>query len=133
MEKDLGEYKDARLIFERALKQFSSGSDEKQSLWRAYELMESETGNLQAAQNVYQRAIRDALVTDNLNEKADYIMTSETGAIVSDEESLKNSNEVEVVRWKTKKYNGFGENSVWLNDGLIEGKVPKSIMKKKNK
>ena len=60
-------------------------------------------------------------------------MTSETGAIVSDEESLKNSNEVEVVRWKTKKYNGFGENSVWLNDGLIEGKVPKSIMKKKNK
>ena len=38
--------------------------------------MESGTGNLQAAQNVYQRAIRDTLVTDNLNEKTDYIVSS---------------------------------------------------------
>ncbi len=35
------------------------------ALWRAYELMESEAGNFKAAQNVYQRSIRDAIVKDD--------------------------------------------------------------------
>ena len=34
------------------------------SLWRAFEVMESRAGNSQAAQNVYQRSIRDAIKTD---------------------------------------------------------------------
>jgi len=35
------------------------------ALWRAYELMESQAGNLRAAQNVYQRSIRDAIAKDD--------------------------------------------------------------------
>ena len=48
-----------------ALIQFGAQSEEKTSLWRAYELMESEAGNFKAAQNVYQRSIRDAIVKGN--------------------------------------------------------------------
>jgi hypothetical protein len=48
-----------------ALIQFGSQSEEKMALWRAYELMESQAGNFKAAQNVYQRSIRDVIVRDD--------------------------------------------------------------------
>ncbi len=38
------------------------------ALWRAYELMEAQAGNLQAAQNVYNRSIRDSIVKTDLSE-----------------------------------------------------------------
>jgi hypothetical protein len=59
MEEKLGNLCDARAIFERALKQFTSpASDDSMSLWRAYELMETRAGNLKGAQAVYQRCTR---------------------------------------------------------------------------
>ena len=48
MEQEIGNIHDARMIFERALKQFPSPSDDKISLWRSYELMEQRAGNMKA-------------------------------------------------------------------------------------
>jgi hypothetical protein len=59
MEERLGNLCDARAIFERALKHFTSpASDDSMSLWRAYELMETRVGNLKGAQAIYQRYTR---------------------------------------------------------------------------
>jgi tetratricopeptide (TPR) repeat protein len=59
MEERLGNLCDARAIFERALKQFTSpASDDSMALWRAYELMETRVGNLKGAQAIYQRYTR---------------------------------------------------------------------------
>ena len=38
------------------------------ALWRAYELMEAQAGNLQAAQNVYNRSIRDSIGKNDFSE-----------------------------------------------------------------
>jgi len=139
MEEKLGNIQDARLIFERALRQFGAQSEEKMSLWRAYELMESQAGNLKAAQNVYQRSIRDAIVSKD--DYQDYDSKNVTRKVEDLEPTrddiLKqsNSNEVEISRWNSKRNTGFGEKNaeVWLNEGSIEGKVPPSTMKKKGK
>lgn len=40
------------------------------NLWRAYEVMEAKAGNIQAAQSVYQRSIRDSIVRDELYDHA---------------------------------------------------------------
>jgi len=130
MEKNLGNYKDARLIFERALKQFSTPTDEKLVLWQAYESMESESGNLQKAQSVYQRSIGDAIAVKDeyVTDRDSNILKSDSSSIGSGKKILDDGNEVEVSRWDIKST--FGENDVWLNDGSIEGKVPPSTMKK---
>jgi len=129
MEQDLGNYKDARLIFERALKQFSSPSDEKMSLWRAYEVMETKAGNVNAAQQVYQRSIKDAILRD------DYLIRDKTLSLSSSNTTVINNDkvsEVEVVTWKSRTDSGFGGNEVWMaDDGSILGKVPSSTMLKK--
>eukprot|EP00538_Stauroneis_constricta_P014070 CAMPEP_0119565264 /NCGR_PEP_ID=MMETSP1352-20130426/29434_1 /TAXON_ID=265584 /ORGANISM="Stauroneis constricta, Strain CCMP1120" /LENGTH=128 /DNA_ID=CAMNT_0007614139 /DNA_START=214 /DNA_END=601 /DNA_ORIENTATION=+ len=39
MEEELGNVKDASMVFERFMKQFAPGTNEKLSLWRSYELM----------------------------------------------------------------------------------------------
>ena len=103
------------------------------SIWRAYERMESEAGNIRAAQNVYQRSIRDSMgpiKSDSLTdeESGDGVKTDN---IPLTEDVLKKSssnNEIEFSRWNSQ---GFGQSSVWVNDGSIEGKVPKSAMKNK--
>ena len=134
MEEKLGKIVDARLIFERALKQFGPQSEEMTALWRAYELMESRAGNIKAAQNVFQRSIRDALVYTENYPQYDAANINKIPLESSNDIILEQSkkNEVEVSRWKSKRSIGFGENAeIWLNDGSIEGKVPISAMKKK--
>jgi hypothetical protein len=136
------------------------------AIWRAYELMESQAGNFKAAQNVYQRSIRDAIVKGDypdfdrsLVSRKNHIyflaMKSYISVYLSNpspnhspqqnkardvnieppiDDILKESNEVEVSRWSSKSDAGFGgrKREVWLNDGSIEGKVPKSAMRKKS-
>jgi Tfp pilus assembly protein PilF len=133
MEEELGNISDARSIFERALSKFAAGSDEKNILWRSYELMEQRLGHVDEAQRVYQRAMREALAVVDV----DHSNTSSNGGAQSSKTSngpemksvLKKSTdqEVEVVRW-----NGHG-GEVWLNDRAIEGKVPNYRMKKQRK
>ena len=139
MEEQLGNVKDARMIFERGLRKFSTGSEEKKALYRSYELMEQRLGDTTAAQNIYQRSVRESF-----NEKDDIdilktnsvINTRGTGdetysdvAISSQQPQTtiakKKTKEFEVVRWE----NTGGE--VWLNDRAIEAKV--SITNKKLK
>ena len=100
------------------------------SIWRAFELMEVEAGNLKAAQSVYQRSIRDSMGS-NLSESAiEYDDENKiTEKIAPKEEILKRTSEVEVSRWNSRE--SFGESDVWINDGSIEGKVPSSVMKSK--
>ena len=128
MEQQTGNVNDARSIYERALKRFSGGSDDKMSLWRAYENMEIRSGNLNEAQSVYQRSMRDTMIStkDESITRLD-IESSEVKAPPM-EEVLKKSNEVEVISWRTKRE--FGEGEVWINNGSIEGKVPSSRMNK---
>jgi hypothetical protein len=40
------------------------------SLWRAYEVMETKSGNVNAAQQVYQRSIKDAILRDDITVSA---------------------------------------------------------------
>lgn len=134
MEEKLGNYQEAKVIFERALRQFGSQSEEKSALWRAYELMEMQAGNINAAQEVYRRSLRD-LMKDK--DKLSY--DPKTGSIEAPttqlpEDDILKPTEVEFSSWKRKRDLSFRENAeVWVNekDGSIEGKVPMSTMKKK--
>eukprot|EP01082_Thalassiosira_pseudonana_P015679 g13855.t1 g13855 contig9:603479-606348(-) len=128
MEADLGYLVDARSIFERTLKLFPSPSDDKMAIWRAWEIMEEQSGNTRAAQLVFQRSMRDsmssreeALIPSNANVD---VLTA-----TADIKSLLNGKkEIEVSRWMTES-NDF-DAEVWMNNGSIEGKLPPSIMKK---
>ena len=138
MEEELGNIRDARMIFERALKQFTTLSDDKIALYRSYELMEQRAGNVKASQNVYQRSIRESMSTGTVS---DVILPDEPNLVVQPKLDpppdlktvLKKStpaNEVEVVRWRSASDSMNGE--VWLTrEGSIEGRVPSSVMKKK--
>ena len=136
MEEELGNFKDARLIFERALRQFGPQSEEKMALWRAYELMESLAGNQQAAQEVNWRSIRDRDIEDDPYYSSRKRNTQvETEAETPQEDILKESpsNEVEVMEWNSSRSPGFGSRTeVWMNEGSIESKVPAATMKKKS-
>jgi len=137
MEEELGNIRDARMIFERALKQFTTMSDDKIALYRSYELMEQRAGNDKASQNVYQRSIRESMSTGPVS---DVILPDEPDLVVQPKHDpppdlktvLKKStaNEVEVVRWRSSS--DSMNNDVWLTrEGSIEGRVPSSAMKKK--
>jgi len=124
MEEDLGNVKDARYVFERALKQFTPGSEAKTRLWMTYEKMEQRLGNTQEAQRVYQRSMREAL------QKAD---GGETGPRMSTKQPIEGPRqdapdlEVENGRWDGSSSSMRGE--VWLNDGSIESKLPRNARK----
>ena len=100
--------------------------------------MEAEAGNIRAAQNVYQRSIRDSIGStkpESINYGSKPSVDG-NGTVAptdsSSEDVLKTSNsEVEFSRWNSKK--AFGESAVWMKDGSIEGKVPSSAMKKGSK
>lgn len=134
LEESLGKIDDARMVFERALTCFSPGSDEKNSLWRSYELMEQRLANVSSAQSVFQRAMRErmALANDDaqfqeemesisgLPNVADSIAAKESRDDKNADDSAKMAGkpEIEVVRWK----NTGGE--VWMNDRrTIEAKI----------
>ena len=128
MEEKLGNISDARFIFERALIKFAAGSDEKNSLWRSYELMEQRLGHLPEAQKVYQRAMREALAVVDVDPNNEQQKKQNTAQNASDTKKVLTKSaddEVEVVRW-----NGLG-GEVWLNDRAIESKVPGFKLKRK--
>lgn len=147
MEAELGNFADARSIFERSLKLFRSPSVDKTSLWRAYEVMEERAGNTGEAQLVFQRSMGESMSSstveegeintpggtsprDNTEASSDDMFT----AIPRSKSTKIDSEEVEVSRWDNG-YNDMGaegsmDAEVWMNDGSIEGKVPASMMKK---
>ena len=113
-----------------SLKLFPAGSDEKTTLWRSYELMEQRIGDIQSAQQVYQRSIRESMGVEDMviNEDSASVQRQQRKDSSEMENVLRKSAEVEVVTWGDTL---GGE--VWLNDGLIEAKVPNRVMKKKKK
>jgi Tfp pilus assembly protein PilF len=122
MEESQQNVQDARCIFERTLPNFSAGSDAKICLWRTYELLEQRLGNVSLAQQVYQRAMREALmVSDDTQVQSG---EDESAEEQEEEVQVEPPNEVEVVRWN----GGGGE--VWLNMGAIEMKVPFDMRKR---
>lgn len=124
MEEDLGNFSDARSIFERTLKYFSSASDDKTAVWRAYEIMEDRAGNYRKAQQVFQRSMREEMAS-----KDEEIIPERASDVDIVDSLVKNkSKEVEVSRWQTGSSDLGAE--VWLNNGSIEGKIPAKMMKK---
>lgn len=95
--------------------------------------MEIEARNLKAAQNVYQRSIRDSMsgnkFESSINYDSENLQFDDT--TTGSDDVFKKSSEVEVSRWNS--LDGFGNSDVWMNDGSIEGKVPASAMKKGKK
>jgi tetratricopeptide (TPR) repeat protein len=127
MEERVGNVKDARMIFERALGNFAAGSNEKTSLWRTYELMEQRVGDVEAAKNVYQRSMREAMTTKEENknpvESIPGGSTQKDAApeliefLTKDTASKKSRSEFEVVRWETP------DGEVWMKNNAIESKI----------
>merc|ERR1712060_806017 len=105
MEADLGNFADARSIFERSLKLFRSPSAEKTAVWRAYEVMEERGGNSREAQLVFQRSMRESM-TPSLGKGSDGIpRTSSDGAsmlLPTDREKKSAQSDKEVARWGTR-------------------------------
>eukprot|EP00980_Cylindrotheca_fusiformis_P005924 scaffold1246_cov134-Cylindrotheca_fusiformis.AAC.16 len=140
LESSLGNWKDARSIFERALTQFEPGTTEKKQLWRAYELMEQSADNFAGAQAIYQRAMRESFKVQDKEQKdaedsSGSLLVNATNSSDSKgsakENNKNNKKEYEVVRWDQGSSSMKAE--VWMNKGLIEGKVPNSAMKKKRR
>jgi tetratricopeptide (TPR) repeat protein len=134
MEQDLGNVVDARSIFERALKQLPAASNEKMAVWRSYEQMEKNAGNTSEALQVYQRSMREAMIIhdDIASGEVEDGKQAEVAASATRtkekriDDVLKRSEEVEVERWNAESMRG----EVWLNNGSIEGKLPKAAMKR---
>lgn len=149
MEEELGNLDDARSLFRRSLKKLTPGTDETNRLWRAYELMEQRTGNEANAQEVYRQSMRESFsaAADEPDEQDIEIFVEENLELNSNlqqqrQENQKNDDtsdsdrknyakrEFEVSRWDQE---GSSMKAEILMDGSIEGKVPRSAMKKKKK
>jgi hypothetical protein len=94
------------------LKLFPSPSDDKMAIWRAWEIMEEQSGNTRAAQLVFQRSMRDS-------------MSSREEALIPSNANV----DVLTATADMTEINDF-DAEVWMNNGSIEGKLPPSIMKK---
>ena len=137
MEEELGNYDDARLIFDRSLERFPAASDDKMALWRAYELMEQRAGNTDLALQVFQRSMRESMGVREVQEESLDDKLGELLPTVDPEPSmnevLQKSKEVEVVRWGGDSETlGRMSGEVWMNNGSIEGRVPMFSLKKKS-
>jgi len=136
MEEKLGNFDDARSLFQRSLKKFAPGTDETNQLWRAYELMEQRSGNEANAQEVYRQSMTESFsaAADEPEEQNSEIFVDgnnskqEPESEDSDEGKNKPKREFEVSRWDQA---GSSMKAEILMDGSIEGKVPKRAMKKK--
>jgi tetratricopeptide (TPR) repeat protein len=135
MEEDIENLKDCSLIFERALKEFRAGTDEKGQIWRAYELMEQRTGNDMGAQDVYQRSMRESMSFVEESMMESMIESDPIAPLIAevstaeDSKSKRNAEQIEFSRWNDVATSMKGE--VWFKNGSIEGKVPKATMNKK--
>ena len=137
MEESLGNLNDARVIFERSLRQFEPGTSEKKRLWSSYEAMEQRAGNVSAAQEVYQRAVRESISKEEKGENSDELDIPAIAAGAGNKDANRSNDstvgsrqEFEVIRWGQDSSSMKRE--VWMNDGSVEGKVPKSTMTKLN-
>jgi len=149
MEEELDNLDDARSLFRRSLKKLTPGTDETNRLWRAYELMEQRTGNEANAQEVYRQSMRESFsaAAEEPDEQDIEIFVEENLELNSNlqqqrQENQKNDDtsdsdrknyakrEFEVSRWDQE---GSSMKAEILMDGSIEGKVPRSAMKKKKK
>lgn len=134
MEESLGNLHDVRVIYERSLRQFEAGTTEKRRLWTAYEAMEQRAGNIASAQEVYQRAVRESIEkaedVDTLEELDIPLMAAGAGNRVTETGVTEDSSkkEFEVSRWDQEVTTMKRE--VWLEDGSVEGKVPRATMQK---
>lgn len=129
MEEEIGNSKDARALFERYLKKFSPGCDAKMVMWRAYELMEQRADNIDAAQQVYQRSVRESF---NIQEDHSFVIDdSETKSVPEQKPKRKKDEEIEQFRWDGQTSSMKGE--IWMNDGSIEAQVPEEAMKKQKR
>eukprot|EP00526_Cylindrotheca_closterium_P000093 CAMPEP_0113649192 /NCGR_PEP_ID=MMETSP0017_2-20120614/26130_1 /TAXON_ID=2856 /ORGANISM="Cylindrotheca closterium" /LENGTH=864 /DNA_ID=CAMNT_0000561533 /DNA_START=103 /DNA_END=2697 /DNA_ORIENTATION=+ /assembly_acc=CAM_ASM_000147 len=140
MEEELGNWDDARSLFEWALQQFEPGTVERKQMWQAYELMEQNAGNPAGATGVYQRSMREVFKLQDTEEEEEMESEEESvtepsstvGGVEKEDEKLK---EYDVMQWDQGSSNSMKaeamETEVWLNNGSIEGKVPTSTMKKK--
>ena len=136
MEESIGNLNDARVIYERSLRQFEPGTSEKKRLWTAYEAMEQRAGNVPAAQEVYQRAVRESITKEEKGETLDELDIPAIAAGAGNKDANRSDGpkgsrqEFEVIRWGQDSSSMKRE--VWMNDGSVEGKVPKSTMTKLN-
>jgi hypothetical protein len=87
--------------------------------------MEQRLGNVREAQNVYQRSMRENFTVEDEVFKDDVPRKGSSQKQTEINKVLKRSNEVEVVRWGDSL---GGE--IWMNNGSIEAKVPKSVLQK---
>jgi len=145
MEESLGNFDDARSLFQRSLKQFTPGTDETNQLWRAYELMEQRGGNEDNAQEVYRQSMRESFsaaaqepdqgpdpgIMSRIKKRESSKDDDQSSGAAKDDES-KAKREFEVSRWDTGG-TGSSMKAEILMDGSIEGKMPRSAMKKKKK
>lgn len=129
MEESIDNFEDARVIFERSLRQFEPGTIEKKRLWTAYEAMEQRAGNVQGAQEIYRRAVRESITKAEDGESQDQldIAAMAQGAGYKEATSTQETKkkEFEVVRWDQ---GSSMKGEVWMNEGSVEGKVPKATM-----
>jgi len=144
MEESIGNNADARSIFERALKLLPHSSPDKLTLWRAYELLELDAGNLEAAEIIHYRGLKEAkTLQDSFARGVSDIeddLERESSMVDSDVsvDDVLNNDQVELIaRWKGKGNVGYfdfeDEEDVWLNNGSIEGRVPMHKMNKHGK
>ena len=131
MEEHIGNFDDARVIFERSLRQFEPGTTEKKRLWAAYEEMEKRAGNNAAAQEVYRRAVRESITKAEDGETQDELDIASMARVAGNKDATDvtddSKKEFEVVRWDR---GSSMKGEVWMNDGSVEGKVPKAAMEK---
>jgi len=121
MEEELGNVRDARAIFERALSKFAIGSPGKTAIFRTYELMEQRLGNVATAQQIYQRLMRETFTMNEEVVEDEKVKVEEREMNREMSRVLNQSEEVEVIRWD--KDSSLGS-EVWLNDRAIESKLP---------
>jgi tetratricopeptide (TPR) repeat protein len=155
MEADLGNFVDARSIFQSkfagfvhwyylstkcltkfvntgTLKLFPSPSDDKMAIWRAWEVMEERTGNSRAAQIVFQRSMSDSM---SANEEESLPVPESPSLDLNVITTPKEENTVigkrkEKLELSRLAKEGGWDSDVWMNNGSIEGKVPERMMKK---
>jgi len=125
MEDRLGNIADFRAIFERSLNQFAAGSDKKQALWRAYELMERDNNNIRASQQVYQRYVRESIEKeDSTASHGDSGVNKVVDHKKAKIEKAADLKEFEVSRMGSGWSSLGGGGEVWMNDRAIESKIP---------
>ena len=141
MEEELGNWDDARSLFEWALQQFEPGTTERKQLWQAYELMEQNAINPAGATAIYQRSMREVFKLQDIKEEkeqeSEEQSIAEPVSTVVDvkEKEEEKKKEYDVMQWDQGSSSSMKaesmESEVWMNNGSIEGKVPTSAMKRK--